>query len=158
MQIDTRYCRHGLQSSMPLPALWMEAEEANQGLASVRVSYTLGGKLQTRELPFKRVKVEAVGNDMQCPSSDIKYFAYISAKAHSKIYRIVNTLFPLLKSWEQEMDRSNIKILEAEASDKSRNGKGDHIRAVHFDRVSNSLMSLLCHPSFFFELVMFFFL
>lgn len=98
-----------LQGLLPAPCIWVDQAEAVEGLAALRALYSLGGAIQTCILPFKYVRVESCPDESGI-ETERSYHAFISPRAHTKIYRILNVLFPLLNKWDKDLRDKKIPM------------------------------------------------
>jgi len=124
-----------LQGDIDVPSLWVDEAEAASGTAALRVAFRLGDGPQTCRLPFKAVKLQPMkrgGSDASLPA----YKAFISAKLHLQLYRLVHLLFPTLGRWDQELRRGDVLFASSQQNQDSGASNVDAVRAMPVEQVS----------------------
>lgn len=103
---------------MPCPALWVDAAALAEGQGALRVLYRLGGGLQHAALAGKPLRLQPVkqqgsssggsarqgaGSARQGSGEAPACRAFISARRHTQLYRLVVGLFPKLEQLHAEL-------------------------------------------------------
>jgi hypothetical protein len=96
---------------IPTPAVWVDAEEAAEGIAALQVVYRLGGCHQMAMLPFKPVRLQTNRKPPNAPILFPAYKAYVAAKVHLRMYRLMHTLFPTLQAWDKDLRDSHVMLV-----------------------------------------------
>lgn len=116
---------------LPCPALWAEQSALAAGSGVLRVLFRLGGALQHCDLPGKPIKLQRIKQGSQGPGGSSSGSthgqqqpllpptaarAYISARRHLQLYRLVISLFPTLEQVHQELTSSGAVELRGGAT------------------------------------------
>jgi serine/threonine protein kinase len=97
-----------LQGLIDRPALWVDREEAATSSATLNMSYFLGSVPQSLSLPIKPLKLQPIRN---ITDKTAVFRAFVNAKIHLQLYRVVNTLFPTLDRVDADVRASNVILV-----------------------------------------------
>ena len=112
-----------LQGQLPCPALWVDAAAAASGTAHLRALYRLGGGLQHCALPGKPLRLQPVkqagsgsargsGGGGSARGAAPAARAFLSARRHTQLYRLVAGLFPKLEQLHQELQGGAVALAD----------------------------------------------
>lgn len=128
------------QGGIGCPSLWVDAAEAAAGIASLSLVYCLGGAPQLCRLPVKPIKLQPVRKAVPPapgPSGPAAFKAFLPAKAHLQLYRLVHSLAPTLQRWHEDLRRSGVHVVDPHRPGMATFG-ADQVRAMPVDKVSRA--------------------
>lgn len=127
------------QGRIACPALWLDASDAASGTAPLHLVYAFGGGPQLCRLPLKPVTLQPVRKTPPTPTPVLggcaSYKAFIPAKTHLQLYRLVHSLGPLLQRWHRELQSGSVHVVRPGQEPGEQAVGVEQVRAMPTDKV-----------------------